>query len=173
MSGDSYLVLPRSWRQVDEVATTFQQQLGLSDVPLFPVMDVLEIALDLRLNIVRLEICSHLEMGAAEGLTCPRGEFIRLREDVYEAACRGEGRARFTVAHELGHLLLHANAPLARASGTERPFSLSEPQANRFAATLLMPAKFISPTDNQRSVATRHGVSLEAAAHRLRDLQKK
>ena len=32
---------------------------------------------------------------------------IKIREDVYERAIKGYGRDRFTLAHELGHFLMH------------------------------------------------------------------
>lgn len=46
-------------------------------------------------------------MGAKHGETIPSENRIRIREDVYERACNGYGRDRLTMAHELGHLLLH------------------------------------------------------------------
>lgn len=63
-------------------------------------------------------------------------------------------RQRFTVAHELGHLILHQGRPLivdhvvrAKVSLRDTRSSLAtdreEIEANRFAANLLMPAEFI------------------------------
>lgn len=63
-------------------------------------------------------------------------------------------RQHFTVAHELGHLMLHQGRPLivdhvvrARVSLRDTRSSLAtdreEIEANRFAANLLMPAEFI------------------------------
>ena len=62
-------------------------------------------------------------------------------------------RQRFTIAHELGHLLLHVNEDLhidrnfpiglrsgASRSGTEE----NEIEANQFAAALLMPPHFLA-----------------------------
>jgi len=58
-----------------------------------------------------------------------------------------EVRQRFSIAHELGHLLLHAyTAPHAdrafrfRDARSSEGSALEEIQANRFAAELLMPA---------------------------------
>jgi len=94
---------------------------------------------------------------------------------MYEAAWAGDGRARFTAAHELGHLVMHTNIPLARAKPEERikPFRRSEPQANQFAAELLMPPRFFLLDDDERTVMERHGVSWEAAKNRLEYLRNK
>lgn len=123
---------------------------------------------------ISLEVCTVEEMGDAEGFTCPNGEFIRLREDVYEAACRGAARSRFTIAHEIGHWHLHTNVPLLHArTGVNIPaFRLSEPQANQYAAELLMPPKFFSRSDTVPLVMSRHGVSASAAEFRLDYLQR-
>ena len=119
MSGYDFKVPPLSWDQIERVTDELRRDLGLTDVPAIPIMDVLERVLDQRLNVVRLEIGSKADMREAEGHTCPNGEFIELREDVYEAAWSGDGRARFTAAHELGHYVLHTDIPLARATQGE------------------------------------------------------
>ncbi len=166
-----------SWAEVDAVADSVRKSFRLTDVPYFPVVDVVEKLIANRLEEISLEVCTYAEMDGAEGLTCPRGEFIRFRVDVYDEACTGGVRARFTFAHELGHLLLHTDAekPLARAPSSERlkPFRSAEKQANRFASTLLMPTRHIAPFDNPEDLMQRFGVSRPAARFRIDDLQKK
>ena len=78
-------------------------------------------------------------------------------------------RQRFSVAHELGHLLLHPEpAPGSR---------VHEREANTFAAELLMPAAEIrdrlpSPVDVAvlKEIADGFGVSVAALAYRGKDL---
>lgn len=76
-------------------------------------------------------------------------------------------RRRFTVAHELGHLLLHQGRPLivdhvvrARINLRDHRSSLAtereEIDANQFAASLLMPAEFLN---DQLTKQLRHGLS--------------
>ena len=173
-TGDDYKVPPMSWAAIGNRADRFRQQFGLHVFPEAPVIELIEQVLDYQLNMVRFDVGSHHEMGRAEGYTCPNGEFIMLREDVYEKACSGEGRARFTAAHELGHWALHTNVPLARAKrgdGT-KPYCLAEPQANQFAAQFLMPQNFIYTTDREQDLIERFGVSWDAAHHRLRSIHK-
>ncbi len=78
-------------------------------------------------------------------------------------------RRRFSVAHELGHLLLHPDP----APGSPQ----HERQANAFAAELLMPAAEIrpllpSPVDVPalKEVADGYGVSVAALVYRGKDL---
>ena len=172
MSGYNYLVPARSWTSIEETTVGVRAVLELGDEPRFPIMRVLEFVLDHEFEFLHLEVGSRDDMGDAEGFTCPDGSFIRLREDVYRKAWSGDGRARFTAAHELGHHVLHAGAPLARVKPNERhpPYCLSEPQANIFAASILMPRRFITEADDARTVAKRHGVSLESASIRLNNL---
>ena len=64
-----------------------------------------------------------------------------------------KNRQRFTIAHELGHLLLHEKGRIhvdhkfqinLRDEHSSTGISEEEKEANLFAAELLMPAKFIS-----------------------------
>src|SRR5882672_439530 len=71
-----------------------------------------------------------------------------------------ENRRRFTVAHELGHMLLHADQPLIvdkdglsvigyRVDGET---NLREGQANAFAAALLMPEDWVRQAASDREI---------------------
>ncbi len=174
MSGDNFKVPPKSWADVRAHTDELRSAFGLEDVALFPVIELLEKIMDNRHELVSLEIWPVGSMNGAEGETCPSGDFIRLREDVYNAAWAGEARARFTVAHEIGHWHMHTNVTLARAQPGERVpgFRASEPQANQYAAELLMPTKFFKPNDTALMVMMRHGVSAQAAEIRLRYLKE-
>ncbi|HEY2510077.1 MAG TPA: ImmA/IrrE family metallo-endopeptidase [Polyangiaceae bacterium] len=92
---------------------------------------------------------------------------------------RGTPRARFSIAHELAHLLLHADFDaIARIHGgareTRREFKV-EYDADRFASELLVPAFLarrrceatLRPTfDDVAELAREYGVSLTVAAKR-------
>ena len=99
-------------------------------------------------------------------------------------------RRRFTVAHELGHLLLHETGDVhvdrgfrifLRDSHSREGVVQDEMEANRFAAELLMPIEFLGEDlktrefdfadDKQlRALAKRYGVSTQALAIRLTGL---
>lgn len=87
-------------------------------------------------------------------------------------------RQRFTIAHELGHLLasddqqIHSDKDIY---GPDAKTGESETRANAFAAAFLMPAELIRQTDTLDeaafcSLATRLGVSPLALAYRLNNL---
>ena len=77
-------------------------------------------------------------------------------------------RQRFTIAHELGHLLLHdaerfVDSPIVVGYRTRVTDSMpEESEANIFAAEILMPERAI-----RREVATVRHLSLEEAIHHL------
>ncbi len=99
-------------------------------------------------------------------------------------------RQRFTIAHELGHLLLHDLDDLhvdhgfvvrLRSDVSSLGLDEAEMEANRFAAELLMPTRLLKEdlegteldlTNDQtfRSLAKRYGVSAQALAIRLTGL---
>jgi len=175
MSGTNFIVPPRSWDSIREQAEHIRQTLGLGEVPVFPVIDVIERVMVPHADGFHFIVGDDEMMAGAEGYTAPDGSFIMLHEKVYAAALRMDGRARFTAAHELGHWFMHTNVPLARASDNEavKPFRLSEPQANQSAAEILMPIGMISRGDMPATVAARFAVSLEAAEYRTEYLRSK
>ncbi len=176
MSGPSYRVPPASWREIGDLTWKWRTALGLSDVPEFPIAYVLEHLLEQHFEGFYFDVAEPDEMaGGAEGVTAPDGSFICLRADVYEKLVKGDPRARFTAAHELGHFSMHTNIGLARVEPGEfvRPFEESEAQANQFAAELLMPESMVVATDTAAIIMDRFGVSHSAASHRLSYLQKK
>jgi Zn-dependent peptidase ImmA (M78 family) len=96
-------------------------------------------------------------------------------------------RRRFTVAHELGHLLLHKNESLHiderfpigfRSAASSQAVDASEIEANQFAAELLMPMSLLTADlaamppdiDSEAAVtelAQRYEVSEQAMTIRL------
>jgi Zn-dependent peptidase ImmA (M78 family) len=85
-------------------------------------------------------------------------------------------RRTFTLAHELGHYLLHTASTQYRIDKfnyqLDTPEAQEETEANYFAASLLMPkTKFIeiwNKTKNIKAIADFFGVSEAAAINRLR-----
>ncbi|GAB3448240.1 helix-turn-helix domain-containing protein [Actinophytocola sediminis] len=117
----------------------------------------------------------------ARGIVIARTEAVDAETiDAFSAALHGRPmialspkgnpmRRRFSVAHELGHLLLHPD-PVPGSGKHER-------EANTFAAELLMPAGEIAdrlprPADVAalKNVADGYGVSVTALAYRGKDL---
>ena len=114
---------------------------------------------------VEFEVVPKHEMGAKHGETIPSENRIRIREDVYERACNGYGRDRLTMAHKLGHLLLHRveTITFAREDGDIPPYKDPEWQANAFAGELLAPYEYIKDM-SVIDIASYYGVTEKAAS---------
>lgn len=92
---------------------------------------------------------------------------------IYVNADQSETRQRFTIAHELGHLLRHRPGVAYRDIWSSRGSSVKEIEANQFAANLLMPAWMISAYAPARSIsdlASMFKVSHDAMSIRLKVL---
>lgn len=165
-----------SWAKIDDLVDSCRAQYGLSGKSYFPIVELLELVMSNKLRMFDIEIVSRAEMPEEYATTSQDGRVLKIREDTYAKACAGEGRARFTLAHELGHMIMHCCGVevFALTSGEHVPhYRHSEKQANYFAASLLMPARFFSSTDNVELVCMRHGVSREAALIRIKYLSSK
>jgi Zn-dependent peptidase ImmA (M78 family) len=115
-------------------------------------------------------------MGEDHGLTIPSAHTIRLREDVYDRACDGHGRDRMTVAHEIGHFLLHDQPAFSRRSGKRKgplpAFRSAEWQASCFGAELLIFPEGLTAQMTAGDIATMRGVSKIAAQYQLDHYRK-
>jgi len=165
-------VSPLSTTKIRNVAMTLRQLLGVPEGAV-NIVDIFEFQLA-KMGL-EYEIMPEQDMQDEHGLTIPSENVIRLREDVYNGACNDNGRDRFTIGHELGHLVLHSNVSFARAQFdySHKIYEDSEWQANTFAAEFLMPVDEVkryctSPFD----IADRFQVSVDAAVVRYNKLKK-
>ena len=132
----------KAWSVIETCRTT----LGLASVPLpIPIERWIEHPLGFTFGI---EDLSHLGIGV---LGAAR---VQDRQITISDAITHEGRLRFTCAHELGHMVLHAQAAkkimhAAVANNSAAPDSADrrakriEWEADRFAAAFLMPAPLV------------------------------
>lgn len=105
---------------------------------------------------------------------------IKKRGDKYTILVNEDDsgvRARFTIAHELGHYFLHVkDDPRQIVTSFRRDRSLKETAANKFAAELLMPkdllkeeySKMVIPVSD--TLAKKFNVSKPAMQNRLDSL---
>lgn len=177
---ESYYTNPASRRDIEEKAYAWREALEIPPFCARPDMtEILEWNLPKLIPQFALFIGSIEEMKNAEAYTLHNPPAIRIRRDVYESAINFDGRARMTLAHELGHLVLHKNAkPLHRApseyqvSGKIPAFANTEYQANVFASAFLVPEWIASEYRNPIELAQHCGVSLEAARISLEKTHK-
>lgn len=167
--------------QIRARVTDLRSALGYEE-PYFPIAEFLDVGLPRIVPEFTLRVVEDDVLGEQEGVTVPDELTIILPERVYMGALAGNGRDRFTCAHELGHLVLHRSMTLARVpeSGTliyRRPLHPntedSEWQADTYAAEFLMPVEAVrefAKTGNR--LARECGVSLKAAMNRLMNLRR-
>lgn len=133
---------------------------------------------DLRLEDIAWEEGAEVRYGGLEGAAArlvvrPRGTaIIRIAE-----LSAGGGHARFSIAHELGHLLLHREDLLELCAEGDLSVETNKPmetEANAFATELLLPRAFVEiyvrddlSMEAARELAEVFGVSLTAAVLRL------
>jgi len=171
----SYEVPPRRRDEIIEAAVALRQALRITN-PMFPILQVVEVLLPQIDPDFSFEVKEHAELGDQHGLTRPELKEMLIREDVYEGARNGVGRDRFTIAHELGHYLLHNEPGLARTlkpRGSFPVYKCAEWQANSFAGALLIPTDVAQALRNPHAIAETCGVSVDAATVQLKVLAQK
>lgn len=166
---------PLSRENIRILTRELRKALGVEDYPYFPVMEFMELLIPKLYEDFELQICPPAEMKDIHGLTYPEKHVICLREDVYNGACSGLGRDRFTVAHELGHYFLHAPERMAlakfRGIGDVPIYMNPEWQADTFAGELLVPSYLMSHSTAEEIVAN-CGVSRAAAICQIGKMKK-
>jgi Zn-dependent peptidase ImmA (M78 family) len=140
-----------------------------------PPIEVEDVALKLGIEVVREEFPDNIS-----------GALLRSGKETVIAVNKGHhiNRQRFSIAHELGHYLLHPDSAAYydqkhdigvhfRAKTDRTTWDPREVEANRFAAELLMPRRIIKDAIAQTGevqaseLARQFGVSEEAMTHRL------
>lgn len=165
-------VFPRSTNDIRAIALSFSALFNFGN---FPIVQFLELIMPRLNNNFTLEIVEDSKMGNKHGLTFPDEDTIRIKESVYNNACQGNGRDRYTLAHELGHLLLHKNVSIIFAKTDNNkilPYEDSEWQADTFAAELLMPFEQAKNCHSPEEIAKTFNVSREAAEVRWNKIIK-
>jgi Zn-dependent peptidase ImmA (M78 family) len=111
-----------------------------------------------------------------EASCIPEKRVIYITTSTFEAVKRNDERARFTIFHELGHLLLAHSRTFHRDATREFPvYENSEWQADQFAGEILMPLDVILRKNLTAAweLQEEFGVSFQAASYRLAKLRSK
>lgn len=176
MSELAYRVAGRTRKQIRKVAESWWGAFKLP-IEQFPIVQVVDVGLSKHFgDRYTFAVLEREQMTNSHGLTDPDQLIMLIRRDVYDGACRGQGRDRFTLAHELGHLILHGGGRyLERADPrapppTHKKWEDSEWQADTFASELLMPITVVKKCKTPGELAVRAGVSVSAAEVRFKVL---
>lgn len=139
----------------------------------FPIIEVLEYRLPTLFPDFVFDVQDVEAMEDDEGRVYAGGNEIILRGDVYEGACRGNGRDRFTACHEFGHYLMHREVKLARAHGSgDKIYTDSEWQADEFAGGLMFSHRHAHVFDSAQDAAAECIMSPRAAGVMLSKYEK-
>jgi hypothetical protein len=112
MSDDDYRDVPRKNSEIRDLAARLRSHFGVSDTEHVDVIDCAsrgDIWTVKGVKPLRLEVVSDDKMTGNAGLTSYDGHtvIIQIPRHIRHAAFLGDGFARNTVAHELGHAVMH------------------------------------------------------------------
>lgn len=169
-----YVAQAISRRELRILAANMRNLFNMEDVTYIPIVKILEI-LPYVIPGSNYEIVYPEDLEENEhAVTDIISKTIKIRDDVYDGACAGNGRDRMTVAHEIAHLFLICvcGLKLARSFNENEPipaFRNPEWQAKCLAGEFLIDYKKIKDM-NALQVATACGVSIDAAKVQLAHL---
>lgn len=177
-----YYCTGRTVGEIQAKAYEMREVFQLGNSTNFDILDLLENRLPTLLEEYSFRVADDGELqDGEEAVTRFSPLEIVVRPEVYEAAQRQEPRARFTLAHELGHLSLHQAFPkavMARGNiyslqdNRVEKFRDAEWQADTFASRFLMPDDLVQDYDSAEYIETDFGVSRTAAEVRFEQILK-
>jgi Zn-dependent peptidase ImmA (M78 family)/transcriptional regulator with XRE-family HTH domain len=148
----------RKLEQIEEIAAAVRKEWSLGIDPIDKLIEVLE---DRGVKVALVEA-----EGEVDGLSCWVNDDIPL---VLVKKNQMSDRLRFSIAHELGHLLLNVHDSVKR-----------EKAADRFAGAFLVPEEAVKAElgenrqsfnfDELKSLRVKYGMSVQAWIYRAHDL---
>lgn len=169
-----YKARATSKKELSNLARELRKALQIENELFFPIIPFLEGIVPKIDEKFDLEIVGEYELPeGTEALTYPDKSKMKIREDVYLNALAGQGRARFTLAHELFHYLFHSeeNISFARSKGDVPIYMDTEWQANEFAAELLAPGYLVAGKTAEE-ISRECGISYQCASIQARKHKK-
>lgn len=159
----------KSRQDLRQLAQQIREMLSIKQM-YFPVLEILE-CLHYFDRDACFEIVEENELNPGEhAVTDIINKVIKIRSDVYEGACNGNGRDRMTIMHEFSHFitLCVLGFQLARNFDEKSLPAYCDPewQAKCLAGELMMPASCIKDM-SINEICECCGVSHEAAKFQL------
>lgn len=167
-----YKVKPLSRKKIREIAKKIRKICGIQDNQEFPVIIFLEFVLE-KFDYT-YDICPKSELKSEYAKTIPSQKILKIRQDVYERAINRVPRDIFTIAHEIGHAILHDDIQeiaLARNDEEIKAYENPEWQANTFAGELIAPSDTVRGLDIEE-IANIYNCSLQVAEIQLNNCYK-
>ena len=176
-------VEPRSYREIEGIAERLVDKVFWSHAELgqaIPVTRFFDLHPSVDQRRLKLSVMDQLEDGCAMHTQADDAFVVALRPEVWDRARFGEGRDRFTVAHELGHIFLHGDRLLKPGARFFRDSNCSAPQrmppgvpvyrspewqASVFASCMLMPTRSARAYFKVAATLEEHPSILDIAKH--------
>ncbi len=187
MSDDDYRDVPRKNSEIRDLAARLRSHFGISDTE---HVDIIECASrgDIwtvkGIKPLRLEVVSDNQMTGNAGLTSYDGRtvIIQIPRHIRHDAFLGDGFARNTVAHELGHAVMHfeklsRGAVMARRSARNvtpkwiPAYESAEHHARVFAPAFLINETIARSLNSVDEISVRFGISRSSAEIYLEQIQ--
>lgn len=172
MADISKAVMPRTKAQIYDAANRLRRALCLGPAERVQMVPLLEHVLPEVLDDYLFEVVPDDMMAGIEGTTDISLPIIRLADRTYARLMRSDPDARYTAAHELGHLVFHSGAHVQYARRSTFDCRTDpEWQADRFADAFLMPLQAVLQCSSVEQIAMKFDVPFDAAKRRYWDAQ--
>lgn len=166
--------IPKSHEQIKLIARDLRRRLGIDDKYAPDLAHLLNRLKELYPNF-KLKIVNDSDLPRMEAKAYSAAFMLKIREGIMKALrSYGDSRSRFTVGHELGHLMLSHPGNQPRERPGEKVSSenaLLEHEANLFASEFLIPSNLFDPTLSTNEISRLFQVSTDAAARRRSETQ--
>jgi Zn-dependent peptidase ImmA (M78 family) len=172
---DDFRVKPRPAKAIEATTLAWRHALGVTNNWAPDMVRLIESDLP---NVLptpfALVVRDDADMADAEAYTEFNPAHIAIRKSTYYLARKFDGRSRMTLAHELGHLVMHvSDGPRPRAVEAKRSeiphFESAEWQASKFASLFLMPTHIVRQVESVESLIAYCRVSRQAAEIRFKE----
>lgn len=160
------MLQPQRMTEIEQAANEWRRGLGIDSLNTPDMVGVIE-QICMKLG-VAMTIKRDAEMPKAEALANVPGKQLDVPCSVYANAQRGEPRARFTMAHEVGHFLLRHDGYTARSIAKTEMYNdaasrRQEDEANYFAECFLAPFHLAKNCSGSAEIAEKFQLSDQAA----------
>lgn len=167
----NYIAEPIQRAELRSLAKLVRKILQIEDRMYIPVISILENIMPLLFTNFSYEYVPKEEFpNKKHAETDIVNHIIRIREDVYYGAIRGNGRDRMTIMHEISHyiLLVICGMKFERNFGNADVITYKDPewQAKALAGEIMCPHELIQ-TLSPKEISEQCGVSISAARYNL------